>query len=128
MAVIRDTAMELFARSGESNVTIREIAATAGVSPGLVMHHFGSKEGLKDALDARAVAFIEDMVAELVLLRGDSGSTSLAEMFVLRLEQEPALAGYVGRLLLDDRGAGTGSSRHSSKRQSLRCRVSIQSA
>ncbi len=104
--VIRDTAMELFARSGASNVTIREIASKAGVSPGLVMHHFGSKEGLKDALDARAVAFIDDMVSELVRLRDDGGSASLAEMFASRLEQEPALAGYVGRLLLDGSGAG----------------------
>ena len=35
--------------------TIREIAAAAGVSGGLVRHHFGSKEGLRDACDAYAI-------------------------------------------------------------------------
>ncbi|PYG01884.1 transcriptional regulator, TetR family [Georgenia satyanarayanai] len=30
---------------------MRKIAATAGVSPGLVIHHFGSKDGLRAACD-----------------------------------------------------------------------------
>jgi AcrR family transcriptional regulator len=30
---------------------VRAIAAAAGVSPGLVNHHFGSKEGLREACD-----------------------------------------------------------------------------
>jgi len=50
-ARIRDAALWHFAEEGFSRATIRDIAATAGVSPGLVRHHFGSKEGLRDACD-----------------------------------------------------------------------------
>ena len=100
-AVIRDTATRLFAERGTSAVTIREIAATAGVSPGLVMHHYGSKEGLRDAVDRRAAAFFEEMLGELGRVGEEGGSASLAELLAVRLKDEPVLVNYVRRLLLD---------------------------
>ncbi|HEY4020557.1 MAG TPA: TetR family transcriptional regulator [Pseudonocardiaceae bacterium] len=50
-ARIRDAALHLFAERGTDAATIRDIAATAGVSLGLVRHHFGSKEALRAACD-----------------------------------------------------------------------------
>lgn len=50
-ARIRDAAIELFADRGIDGATIRDIAQKAGVSSGLLRHHFGSKEGLRDACD-----------------------------------------------------------------------------
>lgn len=50
-ARIRDAAISEFAAHGFSRTTVRKIAATAGVSPGLVIHHFGSKDGLRAACD-----------------------------------------------------------------------------
>lgn len=47
-ARIRDAALKHFTESGFAKATIRDIARTAGVSPGLVRHHFGSKEGLRE--------------------------------------------------------------------------------
>jgi AcrR family transcriptional regulator len=44
-------AVELFASRGYRGTTIRDLAGEAGVSPGLVQHHFGSKEGLREACD-----------------------------------------------------------------------------
>ena len=70
--------------AGAAAVTVREIAAAAGVSAGLVMHHYGSKDGLKDAVDRRAVAFFEEMIAELAGIGEEGGSASLAEMFAGR--------------------------------------------
>jgi AcrR family transcriptional regulator len=55
-ARIRDAAIALFAERGVEGATIREIAQTAGVSSGLLRHHFGSKEGLRDACDEYALA------------------------------------------------------------------------
>jgi AcrR family transcriptional regulator len=100
-AVIREAAMRLFAERGAAAVTVREIAAAAGVSAGLVMHHYGSKDGLKDAVDRRAVAFFEEMIGELARIGEEGGSTSLAELFAARLEREPVIVDYVRRLLLD---------------------------
>jgi AcrR family transcriptional regulator len=50
-ARIRDAALKHFAEHGFARATIRGIARTAGVSSGLVRHHFGSKEGLRQACD-----------------------------------------------------------------------------
>jgi AcrR family transcriptional regulator len=54
-ARIRDAALRMFAERGIGPTTIRDIAAAAGVSSGLVRHHFGSKEALRDACDAYAM-------------------------------------------------------------------------
>ncbi|HET9970842.1 MAG TPA: TetR family transcriptional regulator [Streptosporangiaceae bacterium] len=104
-AVIRETAMRLFAERGAVAVTVREIAAAAGVSAGLVMHHYGSKDGLKDAVDRHAVAFFEEMISEFARLGEEDGSASLAELFAARLENEPVMVDYIRRLLLDGGGA-----------------------
>jgi AcrR family transcriptional regulator len=49
-ARIRDAAIEEFGEHGFS-VGLRAIAEAAGVSAALVIHHFGSKEGLRKACD-----------------------------------------------------------------------------
>lgn len=54
-ARIRDAALRYFTEYGFTQATIREIARAAGVSPGLVRHHFGSKEALRQACDAYAL-------------------------------------------------------------------------
>jgi AcrR family transcriptional regulator len=50
IARIRDAAIEQFGQHG-FNVGLRGIAEAAGVSAALVIHHFGSKEGLRKACD-----------------------------------------------------------------------------
>jgi AcrR family transcriptional regulator len=111
-AVIRDRAMALFAESGMAKVTVRQIASAAGVSPALVIHHFGSKDGLKNAVDERVVTVVDDMIADLRRLEDKGGSAILARSFAGRLEREPALADYVGRLLVDDGPAGDALFQH----------------
>jgi AcrR family transcriptional regulator len=49
-ARIRDAAIERFGEHGFS-VGLRSIAEAAGVSAALVIHHFGSKDGLRKACD-----------------------------------------------------------------------------
>ena len=48
-----EAAARLFAQRGFGNVSVREIAAEAGVNHGLVHRHFGSKEGLVTAVFIR---------------------------------------------------------------------------
>ncbi len=58
-ARIRDAAIEVFGRDGF--VTgVRAVAAAAGVSPGLVNHHFGSKDGLRQVCDRHVLEVIHE--------------------------------------------------------------------
>lgn len=67
-ARIRNAALEGFAERGVAATSIRDVAAAAGVSPGLVQHHFGTKAGLREAVDeyviAVAVAAFQDLVPQ----------------------------------------------------------------
>ncbi len=57
-AAVLDAATELFAARGPAAVSIREVAARAGVNHGLVHRHFGSKAALvRGVLDR----FLEDL-------------------------------------------------------------------
>lgn len=51
-ARIRNAALRLFGQHGFRSTTMRQIAEVAGVSPALVVHHFASKQGLREAVDA----------------------------------------------------------------------------
>jgi AcrR family transcriptional regulator len=50
-ARIRNAALRLFAENGVDGTSIRDIAGAAGVSPGLVQHHFKTKDAVRDAVN-----------------------------------------------------------------------------
>jgi AcrR family transcriptional regulator len=66
-ARIRDAALRLFAERGTDGATIRDIARAAGVSAGLVRHHFGSKDGLRAACDSHALDQIMRIKEQAIL-------------------------------------------------------------
>lgn len=51
-----DAAAQCFASAGFSKTTVEEIAASAGVSKGVVYHHFRGKESILEALLERTLA------------------------------------------------------------------------
>src|SRR5277367_4652746 len=57
-ARIRNAAMELFATKGAANTSIREVAAAAGITHGLVVHHFANKDGLRQAVRQHAIELL----------------------------------------------------------------------
>ncbi|MFD6397014.1 TetR family transcriptional regulator [Nocardia sp. NPDC060249] len=71
-ARIRDAAIELFGEQG-FGVGVRAIAAAAGVSPGLVNHHFGSKDGLRAVCDDRVLEIIRDEKLRALQAPGPAG-------------------------------------------------------
>ncbi|MET0966245.1 MAG: TetR family transcriptional regulator [Nakamurella sp.] len=60
-ARIRDSAIVYFGRHGFQSATVRAIASDAGVSPALVIHHFGSKDGLRAECDDYLTSAIDDL-------------------------------------------------------------------
>jgi AcrR family transcriptional regulator len=67
-ARIRDAAIRLFTERGMEKTSILDIAKEAGVSGGLIRHHFGSKDGLREACDTyvfgELMAFKEEALAK----------------------------------------------------------------
>jgi AcrR family transcriptional regulator len=111
-ANIRNAALRLFGERGADAVTVREIATQAGVSPALVLHHFGSKDGLRAEVDAFAAqafdAIFEAMPDEelVEMLAGGSAQGSLAEAFARGFPPGSPLPAYLSRLLLTNDPAG----------------------
>ena len=66
-ARIRDAALRLFGERGVEGTTIRDIARAAGVSGGLIRHHFGSKEDLRAACDAYALKRLVEIKEQAIL-------------------------------------------------------------
>ncbi|GAA3452434.1 TetR/AcrR family transcriptional regulator [Dactylosporangium matsuzakiense] len=109
-ATIRNAALRLFAERGHDAVTVREIAGAAGVSPGLVVHHFGSKDGLRAAVDdyaARAFDALFSMDArELAQMMATENLSSMAEVFARAFPHGSPLPAYLRRLLLTNDPTG----------------------
>src|ERR1700735_2154278 len=76
-ARIRDAAIEQFGEHGVA-VGLRSIAEAAGVSAALVIHHFGSKVGLRKACDDYVAEEIRNSKSEG--LRSADPSTWFAAM------------------------------------------------
>ena len=55
---IRDAALLLFGERGFGSTSLKAIAAEAGVSQALIVHHYGSKEGLRTVCDEHVVRTI----------------------------------------------------------------------
>jgi len=95
-ARIRNAAMELFATRGTAGTTIRDIARAAGVSPGLVQHHFGTKEGLRKAVDefvlADAISTITDLPERL-----EDRTAEFASRMGAVVRDRPAAVLYLAR-------------------------------
>src|SRR5690349_10857475 len=109
-ANVRNAALRLFAERGHDAVTMREIAAAAGVSPALVVHHFGTKDGLRAAVDGYAAHAFDSLFAmegqDLAQALTGDNAVSLAEMFARTFPHGSPLPAYLRRLLLVNDPAG----------------------
>ena len=111
-ARIRDAAIECFAASGVDGTSIRTIAGAASVSPGLVIHHFGTKDGLRVACDQYVAARIREQKAgamaqgagfdPLASLRGaTSGPPIIRYLARTLVDGSPHVAELVDELIAD---------------------------
>lgn len=82
-ARIRDAAIARFPEHGLAGTTIRAVATDAGVSPGLVMHHFGSKEGLHRACDEYVVHRVMEVKRAALESRSYRQPAAMADLYRL---------------------------------------------
>ncbi|NKZ06714.1 TetR/AcrR family transcriptional regulator [Actinomadura latina] len=107
---ICDQALRLFAARGADNVSLRQVAAAAEVSPSLVVHHFGGKAGLREAVNERSLAVFRRF-AEYVAEAGPDGGPGPGDDFLPRrlvafLDGDSPVLAHLCRLLLSDEPAG----------------------
>ncbi|NBE93961.1 TetR/AcrR family transcriptional regulator [Nonomuraea sp. KC401] len=97
-AKIRNAAIAHFAKDGFQKANLRAVAATAGVSPGLVIHHFGSKEKLRSVCD--------DHVLRILIQRADnarpSGMQDLFREYLSNPEEYRLQVQYMLRAIEED--------------------------
>ena len=106
------TALRLFAAQGAAATSLREVARAAGVAPGLVVHHFGGKDGLCSAVDEFVVDLfrvavdsvpLDGPAAEVIAARDHAA----AEM----LQDNPDAVDYLRRAVVTPDPGADGLSR-----------------
>ncbi|MEV7891829.1 helix-turn-helix domain-containing protein [Streptomyces sp. NPDC088357] len=94
--MIRDESLRRFAARGPEPATVRQTAEAAGASAGLVLHHFNSKDGLRQQVDEYVLAVFEATLGELTgqggaeLRNSGTGAGSLSEAFAVIAATPPA--------------------------------------
>ncbi|WP_410569544.1 TetR family transcriptional regulator [Amycolatopsis sp. cmx-4-61] len=99
-ARIRDAAIRLFADRGMEKTSILDIAEAAGVSGGLIRHHFGSKDGLREACDTR----VHDELLRFKLEALEKGGADAGFLPTFDPRQL-LLRRYLGRAMIDGSAA-----------------------
>ncbi|MCE2558401.1 MAG: TetR/AcrR family transcriptional regulator [Acidobacteria bacterium] len=91
----------LFAEKGYSGTGVREIAAEAGVSIGLIRTHFGSKAGLREEIDRQVIAQIEELCSRATRHLGTEALEHLIEDAVEWVERERDALLYLRTSLME---------------------------
>jgi AcrR family transcriptional regulator len=99
-ARIREAAIRLFTVNGVEETSILDIAKAAGVSGGLIRHHFGSKDGLRVACDT--YVFSELLRFKLEALEQGKADPDFLPTFDTR---QALLRRYFGRAMIDGSAA-----------------------
>lgn len=99
-ARLREAALRLFAERGFEATSTRAVAAAAGLSPALVIHHFGSKDGLRAAVDEEVLGRVGAALRDV-----DTGGDLMAAVGAVSARMfgaDPVLRGYLRRVLQED--------------------------
>lgn len=96
-ARIRDAAIAQFGQRGVAGTSLKVIAAEAGVSQPLIIHHFGSKAGLRAACDEHVAATVR--ATKFEALGEGPGMDPIAAL--RSAEQSRPLMRYLARTLTD---------------------------
>lgn len=99
---IRTAALKCFAVEGVPGTSLREVAEAAGVSIGLVQHHFGTKAGLVAAVNDHVIHVIADAVASTPLPPPPADSLAeLGHRVTAIMTASPEVVDYLARAFVD---------------------------
>jgi AcrR family transcriptional regulator len=79
--LILEAAQAAIARTGPEGLRLHDIAAAAGISHPLILHHFGSRAGLVRALTREAIAEFKDKLVAAMTERDYSIEEQLDRVF-----------------------------------------------
>lgn len=101
-ARIRDAALKLFAAKGFEKTSVKSIAEASGVSPALVIHHYGSKAELRRQCDEYVITtMINDRVEA-----AEDPSSSLVQDLLAAVDTVGPELNYIARMIIEPGEAG----------------------
>lgn len=103
---IRDAALKCFADRGTSATSLRAVAAEAGVSLGLVQHHFDTKANLVKAVDDHVLGVMNAAITQRIPEPPADTITDMGDRVTALVAAEPDVVAYVVRALTDGSSLG----------------------
>ncbi len=131
---IRLAALNSFATNGAAATSLRSVAADAGVSLGLVQHHFATKAGLIQAVDDYVMSVVIEMVSRPPSAHPRDSIADMGSRITNLLIEHPDVVDYFGRALIDGSPLGTtiwdtlaafGTARWTTRRETGEARAGI---
>jgi TetR/AcrR family transcriptional regulator, regulator of cefoperazone and chloramphenicol sensitivity len=99
-SIIR-AALHIFGKCGIAATSLREVARVAEVSPALIVHHFGSKQGLIAAVDEAALLEFGAAYGSEETATGRGLLRQRAEETARVMREQPDVCTYLGRALVE---------------------------
>jgi AcrR family transcriptional regulator len=98
---IRHAALKSIATQGVSATSLRAVAADAGVSLGLVQHHFATKAGLVKAVDDYVLGVVIEIIAQPMPAPPADSLDEMGSRITQLVAEYPEVVDYFGRALID---------------------------
>jgi TetR/AcrR family transcriptional regulator, regulator of cefoperazone and chloramphenicol sensitivity len=106
-AQLVDAALRLIGERGLKAATVRAVAEEAGVTPGLVVHHFGTKDRLAAEVDELVLArFTAALAVDTQSPSPDHAASAIAERLSETIGGDPDLRRYIRRAILEASPSG----------------------
>lgn len=103
---ILNAALQVFAQRGTSDATLQMVADSAGVSVGLVQHHFGTKDGLIKAVDDMAMNLIGNTMFAALESPGPDSVEEIGRAVHVLLTEHLVVMDYLGRAVASETPSG----------------------